>query len=142
MENGIFRAMLDGGYREKEAKDIEIPNIKWNVFELMMRFMCTGTVDVDSDVAVDLLKAADQYLLDSLKRISKDISVENVSLMYAMAETSNATSLRYSCILFVLNHFDSLSSKPWYCQFIRSIVPDIHKFFSTLLTIKFGLVDP
>jgi hypothetical protein len=32
--------------------------------------MCTGTVDVDSDVAVDLLKAADQYLLDSLKRIS------------------------------------------------------------------------
>ncbi|MCH81140.1 ARM repeat protein interacting WITH ABF2 protein [Trifolium medium] len=112
-----------------------------------MRFMCSGTVNVDSDVAVDLLKAADQYLLDNLKHIceytiSKDISVENVSLIYAMAETSNATSLRYSCILFVLKHFDSLSSKPWYCQFIRSIVPDIQKFFSTLLTIKFGLVDP
>ncbi|KAK2451213.1 ARM REPEAT PROTEIN INTERACTING WITH ABF2 [Trifolium repens] len=110
----ILSNVLQCVMQEKEAKDIEIPNIKWNVFELMMRFMCTGTVDVDSDVAVDLLKAADQYLLDSLKRISKDISVENVSLMYAMAETSNATSLRYSCILFVLNHFDSLSSKPWY----------------------------
>ncbi|KAK2363660.1 ARM REPEAT PROTEIN INTERACTING WITH ABF2 [Trifolium repens] len=147
LSSDIFRAMFDGGYREKEAKDIEIPNIKWNVFELMMRFIYTGTVDVDLDVAVDLLKAADQYLLDGLKRIceytiSKGISVENVSLLYAMSETFNATSLRDSCILFVLNQFDSLSSKPWYSHFIRCIVPDIHKFFSTLLTTKFGLVDP
>ncbi|CAF1697948.1 unnamed protein product [Brassica napus] len=34
-----FRAMFDGGYREKDARDIEIPNIKWEVFELMMRFI-------------------------------------------------------------------------------------------------------
>ncbi|KVI03944.1 Armadillo [Cynara cardunculus var. scolymus] len=33
-----FRAMFDGGYREKDAKDIEIPNIRWDVFELMMRY--------------------------------------------------------------------------------------------------------
>ncbi|KAH9785864.1 ARM REPEAT PROTEIN INTERACTING WITH ABF2 [Citrus sinensis] len=32
-----FRAMFDGGYKEKNAKDVEIPNIRWNVFELMMR---------------------------------------------------------------------------------------------------------
>ncbi|CAI8614194.1 unnamed protein product [Vicia faba] len=135
----IFRAMFDGGYREKEAKDIEIPNIKWNVFELMMRFIYTGTVDVDLDVAPDLLKAADQYLLDGLKRIcesviSEDISVENVSLMYVMSDTYNATSLKYSCILFILEQFDNLSSKPWYCPFIRCIKPDIWNFFWTLLT--------
>ncbi|KAJ6313013.1 hypothetical protein OIU77_014519 [Salix suchowensis] len=34
-----FRAMFDGGYREKDARDIEIPNIRWEVFELMMRFV-------------------------------------------------------------------------------------------------------
>ncbi|XP_058748626.1 ARM REPEAT PROTEIN INTERACTING WITH ABF2-like isoform X1 [Vicia villosa] len=134
----IFRAMFDGGYREKEAKDIEIPNIKWNVFELMMRFIYTGTVEVDLEVAPDLLKAADQYLLDGLKRIcesviSKDISVENVSLMYVMSDTYNATTLKYSCILFILEQFDNLSSKPWYCRFIRCIKPDIWNFFWTLL---------
>ncbi|MCI08745.1 ARM repeat protein interacting WITH ABF2 protein, partial [Trifolium medium] len=32
-----FRAMFDGGYKEKDARDIEIPNIRWEVFELMMR---------------------------------------------------------------------------------------------------------
>ncbi|KAI5426685.1 hypothetical protein KIW84_032206, partial [Lathyrus oleraceus] len=140
VSSDIFRIMFDGGYREKEAKDIEIPNIKWNVFELMMRFIYTGTVDVDLDVAPDLLKAADQYLLDGLKRIcesviSEDISVENVSLMYMMSDTYNATSLKYSCILFILEQFDKLSSKPWYCHFIRCIKPDIRNFFSTLLTM-------
>ncbi|KAJ0052273.1 hypothetical protein Pint_03329 [Pistacia integerrima] len=64
-----FRAMFDGGYREKLAKDVEIPNIRWDVFELMMRFIYTGSVDVNIDVAQDLLKAADQYLLDGLKRL-------------------------------------------------------------------------
>ncbi|XP_058740263.1 ARM REPEAT PROTEIN INTERACTING WITH ABF2-like [Vicia villosa] len=140
LSSDIFRAMFDGGYKEMKAKDIEIPDIKWNVFELMMRFIYGGTVDVDLDVAPDLLKVADQYLLDGLKRIcesviSKDISVENVSVMYVMSDTYNATSLKYSCILFILEQFDNLSSKPWYSHFMRCIKPDIRKFFSTLLTM-------
>ncbi|XP_024037145.1 ARM REPEAT PROTEIN INTERACTING WITH ABF2 isoform X3 [Citrus clementina] len=64
-----FRAMFDGGYREKDARDIEIPNIRWEVFELMMRFIYTGSVDVTLDIAQDLLRAADQYLLEGLKRL-------------------------------------------------------------------------
>lgn len=84
--------------QEKNAKDVEIPNIKWDVFELMMRcelhilslkinerkysllliiywilfacrFIYTGSVDVNADIAQDLLRAADQYLLDGLKRL-------------------------------------------------------------------------
>ncbi|XP_054818516.1 ARM REPEAT PROTEIN INTERACTING WITH ABF2-like isoform X2 [Prosopis cineraria] len=115
-----FRAMFDGGYREREAKDIEIPNIKWDVFELMMRFIYTGTVDVNLDIAQDLLGAADQYLLDGLKRhcecaIAQDVSVENVSLMYELSEAFNAMSLRY-------------------CRLMRRIVPDIREFFRGLLT--------
>ncbi|XP_058742311.1 ARM REPEAT PROTEIN INTERACTING WITH ABF2-like [Vicia villosa] len=140
LSSDIFRAMFDGGYKEKESKEIEIPNIKWNVFELMMRFIYTGTVAVDLDIALDLLKAADQYLLDGLKRICEsviyeDISVENVSVMYVMSDTYNATSLKYSCILFILKHFDNVSAKPWYSRFIRCIKPDIQNFFSTLLTM-------
>ncbi|EEF41701.1 protein binding protein, putative [Ricinus communis] len=64
-----FRAMFDGGYKERDAKDVEIPNIRWDVFELMMRFIYTGSVDVDIEIAQDLLRAADQYLLEGLKRL-------------------------------------------------------------------------
>nr|KJB28311.1 hypothetical protein B456_005G041500 [Gossypium raimondii] len=73
-----FRAMFDGGYREKDARDIEIPNIRWEVFELMMRFIYTGSVDVSLDIAQDLLGAADQYLLEGLKRLCEYTIAQHV----------------------------------------------------------------
>ncbi|KAK9282320.1 hypothetical protein L1049_005234 [Liquidambar formosana] len=134
-----FRAMFDGGYREKDAKDIEIPNIRWDVFELMMRFIYTGSADVYLEIAQDLLRAADQYLLEGLKRlceytIAQDISAENVSLMYELSEAFHAMSLREACILFVLEQFDKLSAKPWYSHLIQHITPEIHKYFTKILT--------
>ncbi|KAH0907077.1 hypothetical protein HID58_038904 [Brassica napus] len=94
-----FRAMFDGGYREKDARDIEIPNIKWEVFELMMRFIYTGSVDITIEISQDLLRAADQYLLEGLKRlceytIAQDITLENIGGMYDLSEAFHAMSLR------------------------------------------------
>ncbi|PHT46975.1 hypothetical protein CQW23_16133 [Capsicum baccatum] len=134
-----FRAMFDGGYRERDAKDIVIPNIPWNVFELMMRYIYTGSVDVNMDVAQDLLRAADQYLLEGLKRlceyaIAQDISVENVSMMFELSEAFNAVSLRNACILFILEKFDKLSVMPWYSHLIRRILPETRAYFVRALT--------
>ncbi|KAK4720281.1 hypothetical protein R3W88_018619 [Solanum pinnatisectum] len=134
-----FQVMFDGGYRERDAKDIEIPNIPWNVFELMMRYIYTGSVDVNMDVAQDLLRAADQYLLEGLKRlceyaIAQDISVENVSLMFELSEAFNALSLRNACIVFTLEKFDKLSVMPWYSQLIQRILPETRAYFVRALT--------
>ncbi|XP_074275091.1 ARM REPEAT PROTEIN INTERACTING WITH ABF2-like [Silene latifolia] len=142
-----FRAMFDGGYREKDAKDIEIPNIQWNVFELMMRYIYTGSVNVSLDIAQDLLRAADQYLLEGLKRlcectIAQDISVDNVTLMYELSEAFNALSLRHSCILFILEQFDVISSKPWYPSLIQRILPEIQDYFERVLTKPYSPETP
>ncbi|MCI08178.1 ARM repeat protein interacting WITH ABF2 protein, partial [Trifolium medium] len=82
-----------------------------------MRFIYTGSVDVTLEIAQDLLRAADQYLLEGLKRlceytIAQDVSVESVSSMYELSEAFNAISLRHTCILFILEHFDKLSAMP------------------------------
>ncbi|CAK9151067.1 unnamed protein product [Ilex paraguariensis] len=134
-----FRAMFDGGYREKDAKDIEIPNIRWDVFDLMMRYIYTGSVDVNLDISQDLLRAADQYLLEGLKRlceyaISRDITVENVSLVYELSEAFNAMSLKHACILFILEKFDKLSAMPWYSHLIQRILPETRNYFVRTLT--------
>ncbi|XP_038906693.1 ARM REPEAT PROTEIN INTERACTING WITH ABF2 [Benincasa hispida] len=134
-----FRAMFDGGYREKDAKDIEIPNIRWEVFELMMRFVYTGSVDVSLDIAQDLLRAADQYLLEGLKRlceytIAQDISLENVSSMYELSEAFNAISLRHTCILYILEQFEKLSVMPGHSLLIQRILPEIRNYFAKALT--------
>ncbi|XP_031122806.1 ARM REPEAT PROTEIN INTERACTING WITH ABF2-like [Ipomoea triloba] len=137
-----FRAMFDGGYRERDAKDIEIPNIRWDIFELMMRYIYTGTVDVNLEIAQELLRAADQYLLEGLKRlceytIAQDISVENVALMFELSEAFSATSLRNACILFVLENFDKLNVMPWYSPLIQRILPETRTYFVRALTRPF-----
>ncbi|XP_011026160.1 PREDICTED: ARM REPEAT PROTEIN INTERACTING WITH ABF2-like [Populus euphratica] len=134
-----FRAMFDGGYREKDARDIEIPNIRWDVFELMMRFIYTGSVDVTLIIAQDLLRAADQYLLEGLKRlceytIAQDITLENIGSMYELSEAFHAISLRHRCILFILEQFDKLSDKPRHSQLIQRIIPEIRNYFENALT--------
>ncbi|XP_031101251.1 ARM REPEAT PROTEIN INTERACTING WITH ABF2-like [Ipomoea triloba] len=135
-----FRAMFDGGYRERDAKDIEIPNIKWDVFELMMRYVYTGSVNVNLEIAQDLLRASDQYLLEGLKRlceyaIAQDISVENVSLMFELSEAFNALSLRNACILFILENVDKLSAMCCFSDLIQRILPETRSYFVRALTV-------
>ncbi|GAB2220230.1 hypothetical protein Drorol1_Dr00007873 [Drosera rotundifolia] len=134
-----FRAMFDGGYREKDARDIVIPNIRWEVSELMMRFIYTGSVNISLDIAQDLLRAAGQYLLERLKRlceytIAKDTSVENVGNMYELSEAYHAVSLRHTCILFILEHHEKLIAMPRQSELLKRILPDIHDYFVEILT--------
>lgn len=44
--------------QEKEANSIEIPNISYEVFESMMRFVYTGQVTVKAEIAFELLQAS------------------------------------------------------------------------------------
>ncbi|XP_071738245.1 ARM REPEAT PROTEIN INTERACTING WITH ABF2-like [Rutidosis leptorrhynchoides] len=133
-----FRAMFDGGYREKDAKDVQIPNIGWETFELMMRYIYTGSVEVNMRYAKDLI-AADQYLLDGLKRlceytIARDIRVDNILVMYDLSEAFNAQSLKNACILFVLEHYLQIELKPWFNSLAERILPEIRNYFLTILT--------
>ncbi|KAG6434976.1 hypothetical protein SASPL_106621 [Salvia splendens] len=135
----IFRAMFDGGYRERDANDIKIPNIRWEVFELMMKYIYTGSVDVSLDIAQDVLRAADQYLLEGLKHlcectIAQHISVENISVKYELSDAFNATSLRHACILFVLENYDKLCVMPWYGELIQRILLEMRNHFVRVLT--------
>ncbi|XP_065035234.1 ARM REPEAT PROTEIN INTERACTING WITH ABF2-like isoform X2 [Musa acuminata AAA Group] len=129
-----FRAMFDGGYREKDARDIEIPNIRWEVFELMMRFIYTGSVEITTDIAQDLLRAADQYLLEGLKRlceyaIAQEVYLDNVSSMYELSEAFHAMSLRHNCVMFILEQFEKINTRPGHSHLIQRITPEIRNYF-------------
>lgn len=105
--SNAFRAMFNGGYKERDARSIEIPNIRFDVFELMMRYMYTGQVEVPVELAQDLLRASDQYLLEGLKHlceeaISDSISTENLFHVYELSESFNAPQLGSRCVMFIL----------------------------------------
>lgn len=106
-----FRAMFDGNYREKDAEVIPIPDYRYCVFEAMMRCIYTGSIEVTTDMAQELLALADQYMLDNLKLLAQtsiagELCAENLNGVYDMAENYHASVLQRRCILHALEHFD------------------------------------
>lgn len=113
----IFKSMFDGNYKEKEAASIPIPNIRWPVFTAMMECIYTGTVEVKPELAQELLEAADQYLLDPLKRlceatIAGQLAPDNVAEAFDLAEAFNAPELSKSCALYCLEHYEDMVASP------------------------------
>lgn len=109
----IFRSMLDGGYREKNADSIPIPNIRREVFTAMMQCIYTGDVKVKPELAQELLQAADQYMLDGLKSrceatIAQHLAPENVVAAFELAENLNAKELAKQCTLYCLKNYDAM----------------------------------
>ncbi|GAX73566.1 hypothetical protein CEUSTIGMA_g1017.t1 [Chlamydomonas eustigma] len=109
-----FHAMFSGGYKEKEASSIDIPNIPWDVFESMMTYIYTGSVEVQPSIANALLQASDQYLLDGLKRlcemcIAQGLTLSNVIETFELSEAYSAPQLAKRCVLFVLESYDDFT---------------------------------
>jgi hypothetical protein len=124
-------------------------DIAWN-YPILCRFIYTGSVQVTSEIAQDVLRAADQYLLEGLKRLCEytiakviykihslvvfksliryyivqhnyiilavlqDVNLDNVSDMYDLSEAFHAVSLRHTCILYILEHFNKICTRTGY----------------------------
>ena len=79
------------GFKESVATSIEIPNIDYETFTTMMRYIYVGSVEVEPEQAMPLLQAADQYLLEGLKRLCEA----------TLAQVGSAGA--YSTVLYACN---------------------------------------
>lgn len=71
-----------------------------------------------------------------LEFLLQDVSLESVSNMYELSEAFNAISLRHTCILFILEHFDKLSATPGYLSDLlnRTFTCSFSELFTLLLS--------
>jgi len=70
-------------------------------------------VEVAPDISEELLQAADQYMLEPLKRlceaaIAADLSTDNLPTIYDLSENFNAPQLGRHCMLYALEHYEEL----------------------------------
>lgn len=88
------------------------------------------------DMAEDLLQAADQYMLEALKRlceasISSSLSAESLANTYALAENFNAPQLARRCILHALEHYEAALlalGTSTFASLIEQMVPKLKEF--------------
>lgn len=101
--------MLRSGMRESQQNCIHITNYRYEVFMKVLEYLYFDEVEPSPDDAVELLMAANEYMLDHLKMRCENVVVdaiclENVVELLVNAINYNAMRLKAACLQFLLLH--------------------------------------
>ncbi|XP_026058867.1 ankyrin repeat and BTB/POZ domain-containing protein 2-like [Carassius auratus] len=107
---------LNGTDSTQPRKEIEITNIKYNIFQMMMSYLyCGGTESLKMAVPdlLELLSAASMFQLGALQRHCEIICAQNIDLdnavnIYRTAKTHGAVELSTYCEGYFLQNMAGL----------------------------------
>ena len=121
----FFHNMLTGEYMESRASDLTIDDIRVPVFLQLVEFLYSDSCDITLDSAMELLRAADRFGVDRLKRMCENVMLSSISIdtapqMLLAADAHNAEALRERCMGFILSHFDDVSQSPAFEDMTRA----------------------
>lgn len=91
----VFNSMFMSQFRERNAECIPIPDVKYEIFLLLLEYLYTDTVTITMDTAMDLFQVADQYAIDRLKDLCEQkmllaIDVDTAAHILLTADLHNA----------------------------------------------------
>jgi len=92
--------------------------IRYAIFTSLMRYLYTDEMELENDEdRLDLLVLANLYSVESLKKLIEDdlmqsLDFENVSCLFALADTANALNLRRKCLHFITGTQSTLINPP------------------------------
>ena len=120
-----FRALFFGGMKEQHEGRVEIPDIAYNVFEAILEYLYTDTVrGMNVDMAVSLMIAAEQFMLDRLKAmcqdsIRKNITIENVVPILRASYYHRANALKEICLDFICAKSDEVKKTRGFTELVN-----------------------
>lgn len=102
-----------------QNKEVEISDVKYNIFQMMMSYLyCGGTEVLKTSVSdvLELLSAASLFQLGSLQRqcelvCSQNINLDNAVSIYRTAKAHGAVELCAYCEGFFLQHMAGLMER-------------------------------
>jgi len=95
----IFGAMLEHNMKESETGEVEINDFNLRTMKAVVLYMYTGEVEQSQENAEQLMKAADKYGLEELKKSIEDellegVRIENAIDMFVLGDAVHADKLR------------------------------------------------
>ena len=114
----VFMAMFQADMKERQTQTVTIDDFKAGVVREMLNFIYTGRVsslDVLSDIALDLFKAADKYQLDLLKTICEEslcstLDVTNCVKNLVLGDMYQTLKLKRMALRMLVDNLDSITS--------------------------------
>ncbi|TRY56263.1 hypothetical protein DNTS_028379, partial [Danionella cerebrum] len=144
---------LNGSENTAPRRDIEISNVKYNIFQMMMSYLyCGGTESLKMGVSelLELLSAARLFQLGVLQRHCEILCAQNIDLdnavnIYHTAKVHDAVELTSYCEGYFLQNMAGLLEKEAYRGFLLGSGKDlldaleatlVHRLRSLLVTSR------
>ena len=110
----VLKAMLTGEMVESRSDEINIPEVRHNIFLGLLEYLYTDQTQITLDNAMEMFQVADRFGVDRLKRLCENLmlsslNVENASHILYAADVVNATCLRERCLALIVAYFNEVS---------------------------------
>ncbi|XP_044590475.1 ARM REPEAT PROTEIN INTERACTING WITH ABF2-like [Cotesia glomerata] len=114
--SSVFKKMLTTDMKESRDKCINLPELDSDTVTELLHFLYYGKLDKASDksaILLELVKAADMYLISDLKRVcdvllSRLLTSENVLSLLEISRTYKLPIVRQQSLIFIANHVNVL----------------------------------
>ena len=117
-KSSVFAAMFQHDMLENRNNEVRISDISTGAIEDMLHFIYTDfAVHAEVSDQLEVLKAADKYAINDLKKISEDrikqkITIDNCLNILEAADHSNSDVLKVEAVEYVTRNATILVNKP------------------------------
>jgi len=138
----VFEAMFKEGTKEHQDNYVNIEDIESDIFEVFLRYLYSGEVELTgNDMVYNLSAVADKYDVEPLREVcvqhmAKNISVENVVDVMTLAQRFSFDSIKsLATDFFRRNFLDVMGTDSWSSLLDNSYPPQNKKsLFQTVST--------
>jgi hypothetical protein len=129
-----FRLMLTGGMKESQMERIQIRDeVPFEAFVATLQFIYTDIIDVDVNLALDVLPLASEYNLQRLKQkcegiIEKQVDILSVAYVWQVARFYSATRLESFCLDLLVPQFETVK----HTEAFNALSPEEQKTLNAL----------
>ncbi len=112
-----FKAMLTSGLREQHQSRVILPEVERGVFNAVLRFIYTDTLDAsNTQLAFDLFCQASLFRISNLQDRCEQVLLEcidneNVATLYEAADRYASPLLKEICVSFINRNFADLNEE-------------------------------
>ena len=128
--SSVFLAMFQSDLTETQTDTVKIEGIEPAVFKEVLRFIYTDQVERMEEMAVELLAAAERYMLDFLKEkcashLATKITVENCAELLLFADLHSAARLKTMVLHFFRSRPTKVAQTASWQQLMQSANPSL-----------------
>ena len=123
----VFKALFESKMRESESGKVTIKDINSEIMTVMLHFIYTGSLakeTITTEIAIELLAAANKYQLEALKDICQDkirsvLDAENAIEFLILGEMYQANKLKHTAMMEVVYNMPEIADTEEYQRLVN-----------------------